>query len=104
MSEDLGLPYKPKTRQQDGASTEKRLLKERGARQHPRSGAGRIKEDGSDEKYLYEVKDANLTFALKSADLMQSWKRAIVQGKDAVWIIKFGNGIEAEVHLRRRNP
>ena len=98
----LGLPYKPKTRQQDGAATETRILRERGARQHPRSGAGRIKEDGSTEDDLIEVKDANLSFSLKGADLLQTFVRATRQGKNGVWVIKFANGIEAEIRLSRR--
>lgn len=101
MTDDLGLPYKPKTRQDDGAVTERRILRERGARQHPRSGAGRIKEDGSDADHLYEVKDANLIFGLKGADLLQSFQRATRQGKTAVWVVKYANGIEAEIYLRR---
>lgn len=100
----LGLPYKPKTRQEQGGVTEKKVLRERGARQHPRSGAGRIKEDGSDAAHLYEVKDANKTFALTGEALLQSWQRAVQQGRDAVWVVQFANGIEAEIHLTRRNP
>ena len=98
---DLGLPYPVRTRQRDGAVTEKKVLRERGARQHPRSGAGSIKEDGSTEDALIEVKDANLVFGLKGADLMQSFRRGAQQGKDAVWVIRFANGIEAEILLRR---
>jgi hypothetical protein len=81
--------------------TERQMLRARGARQHPRSGAGRIKEDGSDEQTLYEVKDANKTFTLSGADLLQSYRRGAAQGRDAVWLIRFGNGIEAEIHLGR---
>lgn len=98
---DLGLPYRPRTRQEDGTVTEKRVLKERGARQHPRSGAGSIKEDGSTAEHLIEVKDANIAFGLKSQDLMQSYKRAVAEDKDAIWVIRFANGIEAEIHLGR---
>lgn len=99
---DLGLPYTPRTRQQDGAVTEKKVLRARGARQHPRSGAGRIKEDGSDSERLYEVKDANRSFTLRGTDLAQSFARGVQQGKDAVWIVQFANGIEAEIHLTRK--
>ena len=101
---DLGLPYKPKTRQVQGRVTEKKILRDRGARQHPNSGAGRIKEDGSDEDYLYEIKDANKGFLMIGRDLLTSWGRAVRQGKEAVWIITFANGIEAEVRLTRSTP
>lgn len=98
---DLGLPYKPKTRQKQGAVTEKKILRGLGARQHPRSGAGRIKEDGSNMECLFEIKDANKVFALKGGELNQSFIRATQQGKDAVWIIKFGNGVKATIHVTK---
>lgn len=98
---DLGLPYKPKTRQEQGRATERTVLRKMGARQHPMSGAGRIKEDGSTDESLIEVKDANKSFSLSAADLLQSFKRATQQGKTAVWVIRFTNGVEATITLRR---
>lgn len=102
MSE-LGLPYEPRTRQQQGLVTERQVLRERGARQHPRSGAGRIKYDGSTEDAVIEVKDASRSFALNGADLLAAWTIATRQGKDSVWVIRFSNGIEAEMTLTRRS-
>ena len=98
---DLGLPYKPHSRQVQGRRTEKMVIKDLGARLHPNSGSGRIKEDGSDATTLYEVKDAGKTHTLSSKDLETSWIRAARQDKDSVWIIKFGNGITATIHLTK---
>lgn len=98
----LGLPYGVDSRQVQGRKTEKKILRQRGARQHPNSGAGRIKEDGSDDQFLYEVKDANKSFALHGKDLLVSFIRAVRQGKEAVWIVQFANGVEAEIHVRRK--
>lgn len=98
---DLGLPYKPKTRQVQGRDTERTVLRRLGARQHPMSGAGSIKEDGSTDDELFEIKDANKSFTLAGAELLQSFKRAMQQEKEAVWIIRFANGIEATITLRR---
>lgn len=100
----LNLPYKPHTRQVQGRRTEKKVLRSLGARQHPNSGAGRIKEDGSTPDHLIEVKDANRTFTLNGEDLLVTYLRATRQNKEGVWIITFANGMEAEIHLTRRNP
>lgn len=101
MTDDLGLPYKPHTRQVQGRRTEKKIIKDLGARLHPNSGSGRIKEDGSDPFRLYEVKDAGKTITLTAKALLTSWTRAVQQGKSAVWIIKFGNGMTATIHLTK---
>ena len=101
MSEELGLPYKPHSRQVQGRRTEKRVIKDLGARLHPNSGSGRIKEDGSDADNLYEVKDAGKTHTLSSKPLETSWLRALRQGKQSVWIIKFGNGMRATIYLTK---
>jgi hypothetical protein len=99
------MPWKRRTRQQEGRVTEKSILKERGALIHPNSGAGSIKEDGHDEDNLYEVKDtASKSFTLKMAELFRSYVRACRQGKTAVWIIYFSKyDIVAEVKVSRRN-
>lgn len=101
MNPSSDLPYSPHSRQVQGRRTEKQVAKELGARLHPNSGAGRIKEDASDEDYLYEIKDANKVFTLNAADLMTSFVRAVRQGKDSVWFIRFTNGIDAEIRLTR---
>src|SRR5690242_8178480 len=93
------IPWTAPTRQEEGRATEKRELRKRGARQHPRSGAGTIKEDGSTQECLYEIKDARKAFQLNAKDLQTSRRRAIQQDKQAVWIITFANGITAEVYI-----
>lgn len=103
--DDLGLPYKPKTRQEDGADTEKRILRGRGARQHPRSGAGRIKYDGSDDDDLIEVKDANKSHTLQASLLNDLFVTATRQGKDAVYIVTFLDpSLYVECRVRRHGP
>lgn len=81
--------WSPPSRQQQGRSTEKKILRSIGARQHPNSGAGKIKEDGSTEEELVEVKDALKSFTLKAVDLNTSRRRAAQQGKQAMWLIQF---------------
>lgn len=95
------LPWSAKTRQQEGLKAEAKILKERGARQHPRSGAGSIKEDGSDDLNLYEVKNTKKkSFSLKALDLRASFNRACRQGKRSVWLIDFDDeNYVAEIRL-----
>lgn len=98
----LGLPYSPRTRQEEGRFSEKAQAKRHGVRLHPNSGAGRIKQDASDETRIVEFKDANKSFTLSAVDLLDTFRRAMKQGKDSVWIIKFANGIEATITLTRK--
>lgn len=98
----LGMPYKVRTRQEEGRFSEKAQAKKHGVRLHPNSGAGSIKEDASDEDRVIEFKDAAKSFTLNGKDLLGTFQRAVRQGKDSVWIIKFGNGIEAEINLTRK--
>jgi hypothetical protein len=53
------------------------------------SGAGRIKFDGSDDDWLYEVKDANKSFALSSQLLYDLYMAAIRQRKSPMLLIYF---------------
>ena len=99
---DLGLPYSPHTRQEEGRRTEKKVAKKYGARLHPMSGAGRIKDDASNDDLQIECKDANVSFTLKSADLAATYSRAVTRGRDALWVVNFSNGIVAEIYLSRR--
>lgn len=97
---NLSWGAKPKSRQVQGRDTEKRLLAERGARVHPMSGAGSIKEDGSDDHTLYEVKDARKSFTLNAKDLHATLVRAARQGKQGVWLIHFSDtNTTAEIKL-----
>lgn len=102
MEIGLGLPYKPRTPQQEGRYAERAQAKKHGVRLHPNSGAGRIKEDASDEARVVEFKTANKSFTLSGDDLLGTFQRAVRQGKDSVWIITFANGIEAEINLTRK--
>lgn len=94
------LPWKVPTRQDEGRSTEKRLLKERSARSHPASGAGRIKHDGSTEAELIEVKDANKSHTVSGDDLKALYQRGIQQGLEPVYVIRFKNGLILEGRIR----
>ena len=85
----LGLPWKPRSRQEDGRATEKKVLKRHGVRGHPNSGAGKIKYDGSDEDRVVEVKDAAKSFTLNRTYLDALFKNAAKQSKQAVLIVEF---------------
>ena len=98
----LGLPYKPRTPQQQGRYREREQARKHGVRLHPNSGAGRIKEDASNDEKVVEFKEANKSFTLNAADLLGTFQRAVRQGKDSVWVIAFANGIEAEINLTRK--
>lgn len=98
---DISLPWEPRSRQKEGERTERRIVKKRGGRVHPRSGAGRIKDDGSTDTEVIEVKDANVSHTLKARDLEALFERAVRQGKDAVYVIKFNNNIIAELRVSK---
>lgn len=86
----------------EGMQTEKQIVKKRGGRIHPRSGAGKIKWDGSDVDYLYEVKDANEVHSIKGTYLLSLLRDALRQGKEAVYIVYFKKAnISIECHVRR---
>lgn len=85
--------------------TERKILKKMGARQHPMSGAGRIKYDGSTEADLVEVKDANKSHTLKASLLNDLRVKATRQGKDAVYIVTFQDpSLYVECRVRRGSP
>lgn len=82
--------------------TEKQIIKKKGGRVHPRSGAGPVKDDGSTEDEVFEVKDANLSHTLKAKDLEALFRRAARQGKDAKYIVYFGSvGLTAEININK---
>lgn len=97
----LGLPYGRRTPQMEGRRVERQIARENNLRLHPMSGAGRIKEDASDEERVVEIKNASKSFTLNAADLNATFNRAVRAGKDSVWIIRFANGIEATIDLSR---
>ena len=95
------VPWKPRTRQQQGRKTEKDVLTARGAMVHPMSGAGRIKQDGHDDTSLFEVKDARNIFSIHLNDITELWVRAVRQGLEPVLLVEFED-YEMECHVRRR--
>lgn len=98
----IDMPWSPRTRQQEGMATEKRLAKKRGLRLHPRSGAGRIKDDASSDDKVVEFKDAYKTHALKGDDLDKLLRRATQQGKDAEYVVYFnGFDLTATIKVQR---
>lgn len=98
---DLGLPYGVDTPQVKGRKTEKKIARAEGARLHPNSGAGRIKEDASDDNRLIEIKEAGKTHTLSAKELEVSWRRAVHQNKTSVRILKFGNGITVRMTITK---
>lgn len=65
------------------------------------SGAGDIKDDGHDDDYVVEVKDAPRNFTLKGADISALHRRAARQGKLSMWIVRLEEyGLVCEVHVK----
>ena len=95
------IPWKPRTRQQEGDRTEKKIIKQMGGRVHPRSGAGSIKHDGSTDDELIEVKDANKTHSILANYLYELFVTAVRQGKQPRYIVKFTNGIILDARIRK---
>ena len=89
QKQTLGARWKPRSRQEEGRKSEKKIAKDIGARVHPNSGSLRIKHDASDAETLYEIKDANKSFTLKAVDLDTLWVRAVREQKEPVFIVKF---------------
>lgn len=80
-----------------GMSSEKEQARKRGARLHPRSGAGSIKWDASSEDTLFEMKDVQKSHTLNGAYLRRLALDAAHQGKDARYIVQFEDaGVEIE--------
>ena len=102
VPEEIGLPWKPRTRQEQGRQTEKKTLKEHGMKSHPASGAGSIKYDGSNDDVVMEVKDADKSHRLDGKYLEGLYKNAIRQGKDPVMVVNFrGVRLVATITLSR---
>lgn len=94
------MPWSPRTRQEEGRKTERKVVRDRGGRVHPNSGAGHIKDDGSSDTELIEVKDAIKSHTIKASDLFALFRRAAKQSKDPVYVIQFrDHSIRAEVHI-----
>ena len=97
----IEMPWKANTRQVEGRVSEKKTAKELGARLHPNSGAGRIKFDFSNAETIFEHKDAGKTHSLNAAFLMDLFRKATRQSKDAVYIVQFENGIRIVGRIER---
>jgi hypothetical protein len=99
---EVDLPWQPRSRSMEGMQTEKQIVKKKGGRVHPRSGAGKIKDDGSNDEEVMEVKDAKRSHTLKVSELNALFKRAAQQGKEARYLVYFSDDdITAEITLRR---
>lgn len=103
--ERLGLPYQvSKTQQARGRRDEKKMAKAVGAKLHPNSGAGRIKDDASSDTALYEFKSVGSSHVLNGNILYQLFVRAVRADKDPVYVIYFQEAdITATVTLTRGN-
>ena len=102
-SGDDGLfPFKRQTPQVKGRKNEIKLAKEYGARPHPNSGAGRIKDDASTDGEVFEFKQANKTHTVNANELEALRKRASREGKDAYYVVEFGNGVLIEGRVWKR--
>lgn len=99
----LGLPYDVGvTPQVKGRQVEAKMAKDRGARLHPMSGAGRIKDDASSDDIQYEFKNVAKTHTLNGWSLDGLFVRAIRQDKEARYIVYFEDAdLTAEITLRR---
>lgn len=103
VEERLGLPYRVnKTPQVQGRETEVRMARDRGARVHPNSGSGRIKDDASTEEVQYEFKEAQRSHTLHGAALLALFRRAVRMGKQAEYVIYFKQqNLTATITLQR---
>lgn len=101
--EPLQLPWSRPSASVKGRQVETRILKDRGSKAHPNSGAGRIKWDGSDEESVIEVKDAKESYQVKKTLLRDLHKEASRQGKAAILIINMGEYQIEAIIRRNRN-
>jgi len=76
------------------------MLRKRGARLHPNSGAGHVKWDGSDEDFLYEIKDTRKSFSLTGSLLRSLFRDAVRQGKQPRLLVRFSEyDLVAEISI-----
>lgn len=87
----------------EGMAEESRQAKKHGARLHPRSGAGSIKWDASNDEVLFEMKNALKSHTLQGEYLKRLALDAARQGKEARYLVTFENaGIEIECRVNLR--
>lgn len=101
----LNLPYKVKqTPQVEGRVSEKRMAKDRGARLHPNSGSGPIKDDASTDDVRYEFKTVDRSHVLRGQALLDLFRRSVRTGRTAEYVIYFKQAdITATITLQRGN-
>lgn len=99
----LGLPYRVrKTPQEKGRKGEVKMARDREARVHPMSGAGRVKDDASTDAMQYEFKNVARTHTLRGRDLLALFRRAVQQGKEAEYVVYFEDeNLTATITLQR---
>ena len=68
------------------------------------SGAGREKGDGSDDEFLYEIKDRMgkiRSYSISEKELLYLWRQAVKDGKEPMMLIEFP-GLTAEVRVAKK--
>jgi hypothetical protein len=85
------MPWSVDTPSVNGRKAERGVAKERGARLHSNSGAGPEKNDFSTDETVFEMKAVAKTHTVKGSDLTVLFEGAVRQGKEAVYIIDFGD-------------
>lgn len=88
------------TPQVRGRKAEKPMAKKIGARTHPNSGAGSIKNDMSTDNSIIEMKTADKSHALSAKYLEGVYTNATRQGKDAILLVVFPN-VTLTAHITR---
>lgn len=101
MTDDL-FPYKKDTPQVKGRKAEKPMAKRYDAKVHPNSGAGRIKNDASNDEDDFEFKLANRSHTITSAELHKLYSDAARKGRGAMYVIEFTNGMVLEGRVLNR--
>lgn len=101
----LGLPFDGmKTPQDKGRASERDMARNRGAHLHPMSGAGRIKDDASNDEAVFEFKNVFKSHSLRGTDLLALFVRAVRQGKQPIYVVYFEDvAITAEIRLTKGN-
>ena len=102
MDRDDLFPYKEKTPQVKGRENEAPTAKVYNMRPHPNSGAGKIKGDASNADEVGEFKMANKSHTLGADELAKHFRESAKEGKDALYVVEFANGIVLEGYVYRR--
>ncbi len=98
------IPFPKSTPQERGRKYERRRAREQGLREHPASGAGKIKHDASDDNRLVEYKTATKTFTLSGKYLADFFRVATRQSKQAIMEVDFETDkVVVEITIRRTN-